>query len=36
MDKEGFINYMKKVNKIEGAENSVVEAYLDWVWRNVQ
>ena len=36
MDKEGFINYMKKVNSIEGANDTVVEAYLDWVWRNVQ
>ncbi len=36
MDKAGFINYMNKVNKIEGAKVSVVETYLDWVWRNVQ
>lgn len=36
MDKESFINYMNKVNKIEGAKSSVIETYLDWVWRNAQ
>lgn len=36
MDKAGFINYMMKVNKIEGAKDTVVKTYLDWVWRNVQ
>ncbi len=36
MDKEGFINYMMKVNRIEGANDTVVKTYLDWVWRNEQ
>lgn len=36
MDANGFIAYMKKVNRIEGATDEVLESYLDWIWRNVK
>lgn len=35
MDKENFIKYMMKVNEVEDNQ-TVMEAYFDWVWRNVQ
>ena len=33
MNKQNFISYMKKVNKIPGADDTTVESYLDWIWR---
>ena len=33
MNKQNFISYMMKVNKIESAQSTVIESYFDWVWR---